>query len=178
MAKRALILHAWQNTSDNHWYPWLRKTLEDRGYTVYLPDIPTMNTMSPDLPAQMKYIEKEIPLSSDFIVFGHSLGTLLAMRLAEKHQFSKLFLISGWDYDDLTPEHRSFWPGKLNHNAIQKNVKNIYVISTNNDPYMTEFTMKEMSTRFGATYVFIKDAGHFTTDSGRTEIPELIPLIS
>lgn len=177
MKKSALILHAWQNTADAHWYPWLKRELEIRGYTVYLPDIPTMNTMSPNLPAQMNYIEKEIPLLTDLVVFGHSLGTLLAMRLAEKHQFLKMFLISGWDFDDLTYEHQSFWPNKVNHNAIKKNVKNIYVISTNNDPYMTEFTMKEMSKRFGATYIFIKDAGHFTKDSGRTRIPELLTYL-
>jgi len=177
MKKCALILHAWHNTPDNHWYPWLKMELENKGYTVHLPVIPTMDTDKPDFPTQRAFIEKNIPLSRDFVILGHSLGTLLAMRLAEKHQFSAMFLISGWDFDDLTAEHQSFWPNKLDHDTIKKNVNNIYVLSTNNDPYMTDFSMKEMAKRFEAEYVFVKDAGHFTKDSGRTKIPELLQYI-
>lgn len=177
MAKNALILHAWYNTPDKHWYPWLKKELESRGYTVYLPEIPTMNSASPDLATQMAFIKKTVPLDESFVVIGHSLGTLLALRLAEKHSFSGMILISGWDYDDLTVEHASFWPDKLSHSAIGKNVGKILVTSTNNDPYMTDFSMKEMAKRLGAECLFIKDAGHFTKEYGRTEIPELLPFL-
>ena len=110
MKKSALILHAWLNGPDKHWYPWLKTELENRGYTVYLPEIPTMNTNAPDLTTQMKFIEENVPLDSNIVVFGHSLGCLLAMRLAEKHALGKLFLVAGWDFDDLTTEHQSFWP--------------------------------------------------------------------
>ncbi len=177
MTKSALILHAWHNGPDKHWSPWLKKELETKGYTVYLPEIPTMETDAPDLKSQMDFIEKTVPLADDFIVFGHSLGSLLAMRLAEKHKFRKLFLVSGWDFDDLTVEHQSFWKTKMNHNAIRKNVKDIYVTSSDNDPYMTAFTMEAMSKRFGATYIFVKGAGHFTESSGYAKIPQLLPYI-
>lgn len=175
--KNALILHAWQNGPNTHWYPWLKKELESRGYTVYLPEIPTMNTMTPDLKTQMDFIEKTIPLSDDFIVFGHSLGCLLAMRLAEKHTFSKLFLVSGWDFDDLTVEHQSFWPNKLNHALIKKNVKEIFVTSSENDPYMTAFSMEEMSKRLGATLITVPGAGHFTDKFGITKINEVLQYV-
>jgi hypothetical protein len=62
-----------------NWYPWLKKELEIKGYTVYLPEIPTMNSNTPNLQTQIKFIEKYIPLDKNFIVFGHSLGALLAM---------------------------------------------------------------------------------------------------
>jgi len=175
--KSALILHAWHNTPQNHWYPWLIRELESRGYTVHAPEIPTMNTDKPELPTQLQYIETHVPLSEHMIVFGHSLGCLLGMRLAEKHAVEKLFLVAGWDFDDLTAEHQSFWPNKLNHAKIKEHVKNIYVLSTNNDPYMTDFTMKEMSKRLSAEYIFIENAGHFTKDSGYTKIPEILSYV-
>jgi len=178
MQKIALILHAWLNGPDKHWYPWLKTELETRGYTVYLPEIPTMNTQSPDLQTQMEFIEKTIPLDNNFIVFGHSLGCLLALRLSEKYSFQKMFLVAGWDFDDLTVEHQSYWPNKLNHTAIKKNVKKIYVTSSENDPYMTAFSMEEMNKRLGATYLFIKGAGHFTEKFAITKIPELLPFFS
>lgn len=175
--KSALILHAWLNGTDKHWYLWLKTELESQGYTVYLPEIPTMNTQSPDLVTQMDFIEKTVPLDQDFIIFGHSLSCLLAMRLAEKHTFRKMFLVAGWDFDDLTPEHASFWPNKINHEEVKKNVKEIFVTSSENDPYMSAFTMEEMSKRLGGKYIFIKGAGHFTEEYGITKIPELLPFI-
>ncbi len=165
MNKSALILHAWLNGPDKHWYPWLKKELESRGYTVYMPEIPTMNSDVPDLKTQMEFIEHTVPLTKDFIVIGHSLGALLAMRLAETHTFRKMFLISGWDFDDLTAEHQSFWQTKMNHAAIHKNVRKIYVISSDNDPYTTAFTTEEMSKRLAAEFILIKGAGHQPNNS-------------
>lgn len=174
MKKHALILHAWLNGIDTHWYPWLTKELESRGYTVYLPEIPTMNTKKPDLAAQMDFIEKNIPLDEHMIVFGHSLGCLLALRLAEKHSFAKLFLVAGWDFDDLTAEHQSFWPNKLNHAAIRRNVKEIYCLSSDNDPYITAFTVEEMSKRLEGKFILVKGAGHFTEEYDIKQIPTIL----
>src|SRR3989344_595140 len=175
MKKSALILHAWLNGPDKHWYPWLKTELENRGYTVYLPEIPTMNTNAPDLTTQMKFIEENVPLDSNIVVFGHSLGCLLAMRLAEKHALGKLFLVAGWDFDDLTTEHQSFWPNNINHRAIKENVNNIYCISSENDPFITATIAEEMSKRLNGQFLLIKGAGHFMEEFGITKIVELLP---
>lgn len=177
MKKSALILHAWLDGPDVHWYPWLKKELESRGYTVYLSEIPTMNSNAPDLETQLKFLEDTIPLDKDMIVFGHSLGCLLAMRLAEKHSFSKMFLIAGWDFDDLTPEHQSFWKTKINHAAIKENVKNNFVISSDNDPYVTACIAEEMCHRLGGKFILVKGAGHFTEKFGIIQLSELLQCI-
>ncbi len=177
MKKTALILHAWLNDSNAHWYTWLKTELESRGYTVYLPEIPTMNTNDPNLQEQMEFIEKNIPLDKNMIVFGHSLGCLLGMRLAEKHVFQKLFFIAGWDFNELTPEHQSFWETKINHTLIKQNVKKIYCISSDNDPYITAITAEDMCKRLQGTFILVKGAGHFTEKFGITKIPSLLTNI-
>ncbi len=173
MKKTALILHAWLNGPDKHWYPWLKAELESRGYTVYLPEIPTMNTNTPVLAEQMAYIEKHIPLDEHMIVFGHSLGSVLALRLAEKYAFKKMFLVAGWDFNDLYPQHALFWPNALQHSMINKNVHEMYCLTSDNDPYMTAFTVEEMSKRLHAKFILIKGAGHFTEEFGITQIPQI-----
>lgn len=174
---QALILHAWFNTPNNHWYPWLKAELEKRGYTVYLPEIPTMNSAAPDLSTQLAYIEQSVPLSDTMLVVGHSLGALLAMRLAEKHSFGKLILISGWDFDDLTAEHASFWKTKMDHAAIQNHCHDITCVTSDNDPYTTAFTVEQMSKRLNAAFLMIKGAGHFTKDYGITSIPQILDVL-
>ncbi len=176
-AKNALILHAWYNKPEDNWYPWLAKELAAKGYHTVLPNIPSFFTDAPSLPDAMRQIESLNIINPSTIIIGHSLSCLLAMRLAEKHQYAKMILFAGWDFDDLAKEHTSFWKNKINHGAIKKNVKDVYVISSNNDPYFTVFQAEEMSKRLGATFILIKGAGHFLTKDGATQIPKILQHI-
>ena len=173
----ALILQGWYQKLESNFYPWLSQELTKKGYDVTLPDLPTIHTDLPDMNKQIKFIERLNVLDQNTIVFGHSITCLLGMRLAEKHVFHKLFLIAGWDFDDLTAEHRLFWPNNINHDLIKKHVKEIYCISSDNDPYITAFTAEEMSKRLGAKFILIKDAGHFTTQFGISKIPKILPYL-
>lgn len=175
MTKHALILHAWYNHPESHWYPWLKKELEKKGYKVDAPELPTMNTDLPDLAQQLVVAEKY--LTPNTIVIGHSLGGLLGMKLAEKHKFGKLIIVAGWDFNDLTPEHRLYWRTPMNHPAISKNVKEIYVISSDNDPYITASTAESMCNRLGGKFILVKGAGHFTKQYGVDTISEIVALI-
>lgn len=173
--KHALILHAWYNTPADHWYPWLKKELETKGYKVDAPELPTMNTALPDPAKQLKVAEKFI--TKDTVVIGHSLGRLLAMQLAEKYAYQKMILIAGWDFNDLTAEHRLFWKTPIDHDAIKKHVKEIYIISSDNDPYITATTAEDMSKRLGGKFILVKGAGHFTKDYGVTTIPAILDCV-
>jgi predicted alpha/beta hydrolase family esterase len=150
--RKALVLEAWYSKPNDNWYPWLKKELERKGYKVFIPDLPTMDTSLPDMKQQLEFLEKNFIFDKDMkdmIVIGHSLGTLLAMRLAEKHSYKKMILVAGWDFNDLTSEHRLFWKTKIDHSKIKKNVKEIYCISSDNDPFITAITAEDMSKRLG-----------------------------
>jgi len=177
MQRKAIILHAWDSNPQDHWYPWLKKELEKRGYQVFLPNLPTMNTNFPDMELQLKTIQKSLKIDKKTIVFGHSLGALLAMRLAERKSYKKMFLVAGWDFDDLTREHRLFWPNKIDHAKIKNNVEEIYCFSSDNDPYVTAFQAREISKRLAGKFILIKGAGHFTQKYGISKIPELLKFV-
>jgi predicted alpha/beta hydrolase family esterase len=175
--KKALILQGWFQKTNDNWYPWLKKELIKRKYEVLIPDLPTMQTNLPSLKIQLKHIQNLNFLDQKTSVIGHSLGCLLGLRLAEKHSFRKLILVSGWDFDDLTSEHKLFWPNKINHAKIKKNVKKIFCLHADNDPYITAFQAEEMSKRLKGKFFLIKKAGHFTAEEGITQIPELLKIV-
>lgn len=177
--KNVLLLHAWFDTPQSHWYPWLKAELEKKGYTVNIPLLPTINTGAPQLSAALKGLKRLKVLNEETIVIGHSIGCLIGMRLAEKYKFKKLILVAGWDFDDLQEEHLNFWKRKMNHEKIKNNVKEIVVITSDNDPYTTAAVANEMSKRLGAEYVLVPGAGHFTesTSGGRKEFPEILDAI-
>lgn len=175
--KQALILPGWYGNPKNDWYPWLKRELERRGYRVFLPDLPTAHTDLPDMDRQLRFIEQSVTIDKDTTVVGHSLGALLGMRLAEKYSFYQLFLVVGWDYNDLSHEHRLFWKTPINHKKIKQHVGKIYCISSDNDPYVTAFIAEEMSKRLEAKFILVKGAGHFTEKYGVTTIPAILPYL-
>jgi predicted alpha/beta hydrolase family esterase len=175
-----LILGGWYCKPTDHWYPWLKSELEKKGYKAEIPELLTMDRDYPDLETMFNQVEKlyfdidELGKSADskshqyekeIILVGHSLGSLLALRLAEKYKINKLILLATWDYDDLTTNHKSFWKSPLNHSLIKQNSKEIHIFITNNDPYFTPFQGQEMTKRLDAHSHFIKNMGHFCKDS-------------
>ena len=175
--KNALMLHAWYSNPEDNWYPWLKTKLEEKYYQVFSPKIPTFDSASPQLKTSMDFIEKNSPIVKETIIIGHSLSCLLAMRLAEKYLCKKMILVAGWDFDDLTKEHKSFWLNKIDHEKIRRNVKEIYCITADNDPYITLFQVQEMVKRLGGKLVLVKKGGHFATAEKTKQIVQLLPII-
>ncbi len=97
-------------------------------------------------------------MQENLVVVGHSLGNLLAMRLAEKHFFRKMILVSAWDYDDLYEGHESSWKTKINHSKIKEHVGNICVIHSDNDPYYTALAAEDTSKRLEAKSIYLSRA--------------------
>lgn len=175
--KKALILHAWYGSPEGDWYPWLKTELEKKGYKVSVPEIPTMGTGNPDMETMVKYVFENNLVDKDTVVIGHSLGAVLALRLAERAKFAKGILLSGWDYNDLTPQHQSFWVRMTDHNTIKANVPNWVTIISDNDPYVTKAIAHEMAGRLGAQIVDAGVKGHFLVKDGVMQIPELLEFV-
>lgn len=122
-------------------------------------------------------IVREIPLDDQTTVIGHSIGCLLAMRLAEKHELDSLVLVAGWDYDDLCQGHVKFWKTKIDHSLIRKNVNKRFVIHSDNDPYYTAIAGEDMSKRLQAKFILVKGAGHFTEKDIGKQFPQMLDFI-
>lgn len=175
--KKVLFLQSWYSHVTDNWYPWLKTELEKKGYMTYFPDIAEMRKDQPDMAKILKQLENLKVIDKNTTIIGHSLGTLLAMRLAEKHPYKKMIVISGWDFDDLTEGHKLFWKNKIDHKKVRKNVKDIYVVHSDNDPYITKCQAQEMCTRFGGKFTLIKNGGHLTSKDGITKLPQILKLL-
>lgn len=176
--KKALILHAWYGSPEADWYPWLKTELQKKGYEVWLPELPTMPTKSPDMETMLKFIIEKKFMDEDTTVIGHSLGSVLALRLAERTKFKVGILLAGWDYNDLKPEHQSFWQTMMDHELIKKNVGEWACLISDDDPYVTPAIAEEMTARLGGKSIRVGKKGHFLTkDDGVTEVPEILKFV-
>ena len=143
--KTVLILHGWGSNSTEHWFPTLKKNLTERGYIVFVPDLPT--SAEPNLDAQMEFLENyKNTLESDSIIIGHSLGAKLACHFLAKHSISigKLILIAP-TYDIIQSELTLDEPASViaaldTYNRAPVNLASIHTDTvtylSDNDPYI------------------------------------------
>lgn len=174
---KVLFLQSWFSSVSDNWYPWLETELKKKGYDTYFPDIPEMRKDVPDMTKILKFVESLKAIDKDTIIVGHSLGNLLAMRLAEKFKYKQMILVSAWDYDDLCEGHVLFWKNKINHSKIKDNVSNITVIHSDNDPYYTAISAEDTAKRLNAKLIIIKGGGHFGSKEGTKKMPEILKLL-
>lgn len=89
-----VILHGFTGHSDKNFIPWLKSELETRGYSVQTPELP--NTEAPTEAEQVQYVLDTCTFDEDTVLIGHSLGGVVAMKVAEKlpHTLDSLVLVA------------------------------------------------------------------------------------
>ena len=175
--KKALILHAYQDNPGGNWYPWLEGELEKKGHEVWIPPLPTMDRPQPDMEPMLKIILDKGFVDQDTIVVGHSLGAVLTVRLAERVRFKEGILLAGWDFDDLDPRDDLFWPNPIDHEKAKQNVSAWIVLISENDPYVSSYMTQRMAERLGGKAIMLGKKGHFCTNDGVVEIPEILDFV-
>lgn len=170
--QKVLLLHAVNDNPQNHWYPWLKVMLEKKDIEVHIPQLP--GEWNPKMSIWKKIAIDAVSLDKDTTVIGHSLGAVLGLRLAEEYPFKRLILVAGWDFNSLAPHEQTFWNHMTDHAKIRKNVDEIVVVTSDNDPYTTATIAKEMADRLGAKYELIKGVGHFLKEDGVNELSAIL----
>lgn len=79
---RFVVLHGYKGHAASGWKTWIKKTLEDKGYEVEIPEMP--NTMEPKESEQVAHVLSNCRFDKNTVVIGHSLGGLVAMKALMK----------------------------------------------------------------------------------------------
>ncbi|MFA6518136.1 MAG: alpha/beta hydrolase [Candidatus Shapirobacteria bacterium] len=172
--KNAVILHAMDDSPNNHWYPWLKTELEKKGYEVWLPQLP--NDKDPQLNVWVPFILDGGKFTEETVIIGHSAGAAVIFSVLEelKIKIKQAILVAGF----------SFYPGgdgilkpAYDWRKIKNNVGEIIFINSDNDPYghndVRARIMLEMLDMPGSVQITVKGQGHFCEN----ELPLLARLV-
>src|SRR3989344_5365500 len=108
--KRAIIIHGWDEKPEGQWLPWLKKSLEEVGWFVDLPEMP--DSKNPEL---TRWLDKLKSLSPDenTVLVGHSLANALIMKFleSEKSHVKGAVMVAAWDWlmEDIREFHLPFF---------------------------------------------------------------------
>lgn len=178
MLMKVFIIHGYQSSPEQHWFPWLATKIEQMGSQceiVHLKgsDQPNFATWRQNLEAQVH------PLNEQTIIVAHSLGCISVLDYLSEALNGRLikaiFMIAGFN-EKLTalPELNQFvQQAKLNDALLRFRIQQRYSLFSCNDP----FVPAPLSIRFGqllnAQMIEVKKAGHFMQSDGLSEFPQL-----
>jgi uncharacterized protein len=179
--KNAIILHAMGNSPADFWYPWLKSQLEQKGYEVWVPQLP--DTASPRIDTWVPYIFEHGKFTPETILIGHSAGAAVSLSVLEAlpTKISQAILIAGF----------CFYPGgdpivkpAYNWEKINANTGEVFFINSDNDPYghddIDGRMMLEYLSKDGGIQIIMKGQGHMGTEEFNQpykEFPLLLRLI-
>ncbi len=185
--KTALILHGWDGDSQNNWFPWLKKELEERWYQTIIPDLP--NTDLPNLLEQMESLQKYAhQLKSGDLIVGHSLGCQLATYFIEQNNLVDLNVILVapsypwlaqelgkeilWDaYDTISTYYNT-------SHTFADLWNNHVVFLSEDDPYINLEHAEEYYCNFREMeFVEFSDKWHFNSKAGIFELEEVLEYV-
>jgi predicted alpha/beta hydrolase family esterase len=143
--KNALILHGTGNSPTDNWFPWLKVSLEKKGYFVWVPELPDNQ-----FPDTQKY--NEVLLNGTFkyndetLIIGHSSGAVAALQLLNalpsSIQVNTVYLVAAFK-DNLqwrSPEGKLYvekiLEPELNFPVIRKKAQKFILIHSTDDPFV------------------------------------------
>lgn len=129
---RYVILHGWKSAPNKCWFPWLKRELEAEGHEVIVPKMPI--TFIPNVANQAQYVLENVSFDENTVLVGHSLGTIVAMRVLEqlKNPIRKTVLVSGLMepkfVDKARPEASVLINWNFNTEKIKKNAGHLRIL--------------------------------------------------
>ena len=182
--KNALILHGWQGHSQENWFPWLKKELENEGYKVWVPDLP--DSQEPNMEKWCNHIlnNPEWELNEESIIIGHSSGAVAVLGLLERLSEKNITIhhaICVAAFKDSLKEKalEGLFEQELDFPKIRKAADKITFIHSTDDPYCPMEHASYLAVKTGGKLIIQHGEKHFSTatDPKFTEFPFLLELI-
>jgi len=192
-----VIFHGSFGSTDENWFPWLKKVLEEKGNLVVLEQFPCEDY---DIMKEKSFIcnkqnltnwldcfEKNVLpklIQNEKIVFiGHSIAPAFILRVVEKFKIKleKAIFVSPflnfkseelWQY---TLVNSTFLEAPFDFEKINELIKSSVVFYGDDDPYITnKEDFIEFAKMLNSKIICIHNGGHLSSRFGFTEFPQIL----
>ena len=176
-----VLLHGFKGTPNDTIYPWLKNKLESRGHSVIVPDLP--NTNNPSEKEQVEAALKATDYDENTILYGHSLGTVVAMKVAEKlDKKIKGLVLAGAFVDAKFKDYKRNFEDKFTWsydvNKIKKNCSYITILHDINDVAISSDQADRVEQMLSVPVQrVIANEPHFDADQEQSILKALLPSI-
>lgn len=185
MKTNIFILHGSFGHPFENWIPTTFAALGEKGVKTIVPHFPTPDGQTfANWMAVMDAYDKASLLNSDSVIVAHSSACPFALKYASRKrgQFNRLITVSGFnnyhsgvvEFDAINAE---FYQSDQELADSKNYFSRIDSMYSDNDPYVPADVLKSFGESIGATHHLIQGAGHFNTDAGYRDFPELLKIL-
>ena len=184
--KKIYLVHCWDGTSSDGWYPWIAEKLNDNNTELIKFDMPNTNT--PKIEEWVGMLESKVEnLNDDTFFIGHSIGCQTIMRYLQTKEITKIggiLFVTPWL--DLLPEAiadeesnniaKPWLDTPIDFEKIKKFTNNISCIFSDDDYFVPLEQEKEFKDKLNAKTIVVHKKGHIAQDDNVYELQEILDL--
>ena len=171
--RRVVLVHGWQSSPDDCWFPWLRGELLARGFTVIAPAFP--NPREPDSALWVHTLTGavgEADCNTHFI--GHSLGGFIVLKylegLSPGSRVGGVLAVAS----PISVKEGIFG---IREELVRDVAQEITALFSDDDYYIPVRTAEEWRDSLYANTIVLPKHGHFSRRERMTELPLVLELI-
>lgn len=184
MQKRVFIIHGWDGSPENCWFPWLENELQKKGFTVEVLSMP-----HPERPIMVDWVNHLSdavgePDENTYFV-GHSIGCQTILRYIEKvgKPVGGIVCVAGWfrllhlATDEEKEIAKPWLETPIDFKKIKKQTNKIVAIFSDNDPDVDLGDKELFEKNLSAKTLIEHNYGHFSDDAGIKELPSVLETL-
>lgn len=178
------IIHCWDGTKEDGWYPWLDKELSNENNKVYRFNMP--NTSNPKIEEWVSFLDKQIETLDEKTYFiGHSIGCQTILRYLQTKDICKvggILFVAPWldllDYaiedEDSYNTAKPWLTTPINFEKIKKFTNNISCIFSDNDYFVSLDQKNKFEELLNVKTIIVNNKGHISQDDNVYELKEIL----
>ena len=178
------IIHCWDGTKEDGWYPWLDKELSNENNKVYRFNMP--NTSNPKIEEWVSFLDKQSETLDEKTYFiGHSIGCQTILRYLQTKDICKvggILFVAPWldllDYaiedEDSYNTAKPWLTTPINFEKIKKFTNNISCIFSDNDYFVSLDQKNKFEELLNVKTIIVNNKGHISQDDNVYELKEIL----
>ncbi len=182
------MVHCWDGTKEDGWYPWLDRNLSNEKNNVYRFDMP--DTTHPKINEWVNFLDKQVNCLDDKTYFvGHSIGCQTIMRYLQTKDICNIggiLFVAPWldllDYaieDEESYNTAKPWLTEtIDFDKIKKFTDNIHCIFSDDDYFVSIEQKEQFEKLLNAKTIVVHNKGHISSEDEVLELPELLNELS
>ncbi len=182
--KRVFIIHCWEGYPEYCWYPSVKKELEEKGYSVQIPEMPETNF--PKLEKWLPTLQEAMGKSNeDTYLVGHSVGCVTILRYLESLEVGEKIggavFVAGFTDDLGFEELKNFFETPIDFEKAKSHCPKFIAIHADNDPFVALKYGDIFKEKLDAEVIVKHNMGHFSgpvdDEKSCTELPDVVESV-
>ena len=186
--KRVFIVHGWAGHPSEIWFPWLKKELEQKGFEVFVPQMPDTN--NPRINNWVPTLAKSVGIPDEQTYFiGHSIGCQAIARyletLPDELKVGGAVFVAGFfkrltgleDDAEVQKTDKHWLETPIDFEKIKSHLSKSIAIFSDNDPFVPLDNQDDFKEKLGSKIIIEHNMGHFGLSNEITELPIVLKSI-